>query len=124
MSNLLTTLLVGRRSAVAAIVLVEMCTGCSPASAAGRSSPPTWPARHTGRSWPPSRSSPCSRRSGPRPGISPAAAACCTRWSSCVIAAFAWLVAALVLVLEDVALARWRTDVPDNLGAAGSRPRW
>lgn len=31
------------------------------------------------------------------------------------IAAFAWLVAALVLVLEDVALARWRTDVPDNL---------
>jgi small-conductance mechanosensitive channel len=31
------------------------------------------------------------------------------------IAAFAWLVAALVLVLEDVALDRWRTDVPDNL---------
>jgi len=31
------------------------------------------------------------------------------------IAAFAWLVAALVLVLEDTALARWRTDVPDNL---------
>ncbi|MFI5892753.1 mechanosensitive ion channel family protein [Actinoplanes sp. NPDC051513] len=31
------------------------------------------------------------------------------------IAAFAWLVAALVLVLEDAALARWRTDVPDNL---------
>ena len=31
------------------------------------------------------------------------------------IAGFAWLVAALVLVLEDVALARWRTDVPDNL---------
>lgn len=31
------------------------------------------------------------------------------------IACFAWLVAALVLVLEDVALARWRTDVPDNL---------
>jgi len=31
------------------------------------------------------------------------------------IAAFAWLVSALVLVLEDVALARWRTDVPDNL---------
>jgi small-conductance mechanosensitive channel len=31
------------------------------------------------------------------------------------IAAFAWLVAALVLVLEDVALERWRTDVPDNL---------
>ena len=31
------------------------------------------------------------------------------------IAAFAWLVGALVLVLEDVALARWRTDVPDNL---------
>ena len=31
------------------------------------------------------------------------------------IAAFAWLVGSLVLVLEDVALARWRTDVPDNL---------
>jgi small-conductance mechanosensitive channel len=31
------------------------------------------------------------------------------------IAAFAWLVAALLLVLEDMALARWRTDVPDNL---------
>ena len=31
------------------------------------------------------------------------------------IAAFAWLVSALVLVLEDVALATWRTDVPDNL---------
>jgi small-conductance mechanosensitive channel len=31
------------------------------------------------------------------------------------IAGFAWLVAALVLVLEDVALERWRTDVPDNL---------
>ncbi len=31
------------------------------------------------------------------------------------IAAFAWLVAALVLVLEEVALDRWRTDVPDNL---------
>jgi small-conductance mechanosensitive channel len=33
------------------------------------------------------------------------------------IAAFAWLVAALLLVLEDVALARWRTDVADNLRA-------
>jgi len=31
------------------------------------------------------------------------------------IAAIAWLVAALVLVLEDAALTRWRTDVPDNL---------
>ncbi|GAA0574573.1 mechanosensitive ion channel [Paractinoplanes ferrugineus] len=31
------------------------------------------------------------------------------------IAGFAWMVAALVLVLEDAALARWRTDVPDNL---------
>ncbi|WP_045746217.1 MULTISPECIES: mechanosensitive ion channel domain-containing protein [Actinoplanes] len=30
------------------------------------------------------------------------------------IAAFAWLIGALSLVLEDVALARWRTDVPDN----------
>lgn len=33
------------------------------------------------------------------------------------IGAFAWLVAALLLVLEDVALARWRTDVADNLKA-------
>nr|WP_221377949.1 mechanosensitive ion channel family protein [Actinoplanes polyasparticus] len=33
----------------------------------------------------------------------------------CFIAAFAWLVAAFVLVLEDAALSRWRTDVPDNL---------
>src|ERR1044071_1901876 len=32
----------------------------------------------------------------------------------CFIAAFAWLVAAFVLVLEDAALAHWRTDVPDN----------
>jgi small-conductance mechanosensitive channel len=31
------------------------------------------------------------------------------------IGAFAWLVGALLLVLEDAALARWRTDVPDNL---------
>jgi small-conductance mechanosensitive channel len=31
------------------------------------------------------------------------------------IASFAWLVGALVLVLEDAALSRWRTDVPDNL---------
>ncbi|WP_250008926.1 mechanosensitive ion channel family protein [Actinoplanes sp. M2I2] len=31
------------------------------------------------------------------------------------IGAFAWLVAALLLVLEDAALSRWRTDVPDNL---------
>ncbi|MBG0568297.1 mechanosensitive ion channel [Actinoplanes sp. NEAU-A11] len=30
------------------------------------------------------------------------------------IAAFAWLVGAMLLVMEDVALARWRTDVPDN----------
>jgi hypothetical protein len=34
-----------------------------------------------------------------------------------VIAAFAWLVAALALVVEDVALERVRTDVPDNLRA-------
>jgi hypothetical protein len=34
-----------------------------------------------------------------------------------IIAAAAWLVGALLLVLEDVALARWRTDVPDNLKA-------
>ena len=34
-----------------------------------------------------------------------------------LIAAVGWLVAALVLVLEDAALARWRTDVPDNLKA-------
>jgi small-conductance mechanosensitive channel len=33
------------------------------------------------------------------------------------IGTFAWLVAALLLVLEDVALARWRTDVADNLKA-------
>jgi small-conductance mechanosensitive channel len=31
------------------------------------------------------------------------------------IAAAAWLVGATLLVLEDMALARWRTDVPDNL---------
>ncbi len=31
------------------------------------------------------------------------------------IAAFAWLVAALLLVCEDATLARWSTDVPDNL---------
>ncbi|GAA0809638.1 mechanosensitive ion channel family protein [Spirilliplanes yamanashiensis] len=34
-----------------------------------------------------------------------------------VIAALAWLVAALVLVVEDASLAKWRTDVPDNLKA-------
>lgn len=34
-----------------------------------------------------------------------------------IIAAAAWLVAALALVLEDLALTRWRTDVPDNLQA-------
>ena len=34
-----------------------------------------------------------------------------------VIASLAWLVGALLLVLEDVALARWRVDVPDNLWA-------
>jgi hypothetical protein len=31
-----------------------------------------------------------------------------------VIAALAWLVGALLIVAEDAALARWRTDVPDN----------
>ena len=34
-----------------------------------------------------------------------------------IIAAAAWLIGALLLVFEDVALARWRTDVPDNLKA-------
>jgi hypothetical protein len=34
-----------------------------------------------------------------------------------IIAAAAWLVAALALVLEDLALSKWRTDVPDNLKA-------
>ncbi|HET6534387.1 MAG TPA: mechanosensitive ion channel domain-containing protein [Actinoplanes sp.] len=34
-----------------------------------------------------------------------------------IIAAAAWLVGALLLVLEDVALSRWRTDVQDNLKA-------
>jgi small-conductance mechanosensitive channel len=34
-----------------------------------------------------------------------------------VIAAAAWLVAALMLVIEDVSLAKWRTDVPDNMKA-------
>ncbi|MEV4707451.1 mechanosensitive ion channel family protein [Actinoplanes sp. NPDC049316] len=34
-----------------------------------------------------------------------------------VIASVAWLVGALLLVLEDVALSRWRVDVPDNLKA-------
>jgi small-conductance mechanosensitive channel len=34
-----------------------------------------------------------------------------------VITAIAWLVGALLLVLEDLALARWRVDVPDNMKA-------
>jgi small-conductance mechanosensitive channel len=34
-----------------------------------------------------------------------------------IIAAGAWLVADLLLVLEDVALSKWRTDVPDNMKA-------
>lgn len=34
-----------------------------------------------------------------------------------VIASVAWLVGALMLVLEDVALAKWRVDVPDNMKA-------
>ena len=34
-----------------------------------------------------------------------------------MIAAVAWSVGALLLVLEDVSLARWRTDVPDNMRA-------
>ena len=34
-----------------------------------------------------------------------------------VIAAAAWLVADLLLVLEDLALDKWRTDVPDNMKA-------
>ena len=34
-----------------------------------------------------------------------------------IIAGVAWLIGALLLVFEDVALARWRTDVPDNLKA-------
>ncbi|GGK85422.1 mechanosensitive ion channel family protein [Mangrovihabitans endophyticus] len=33
------------------------------------------------------------------------------------IASFAWLIGALLLVLEDMALSRWRTDVADNLRA-------
>jgi hypothetical protein len=35
----------------------------------------------------------------------------------CVIGLAAWLVGALLLVLEEFALARWRTDVADNLQA-------
>jgi small-conductance mechanosensitive channel len=34
-----------------------------------------------------------------------------------IIAAAAWLVGALLVVVEDVALTRWRTDVPDNMKA-------
>jgi small-conductance mechanosensitive channel len=34
-----------------------------------------------------------------------------------VIAAVAWLIAAVLLAGEDVALTRWRTDVPDNVRA-------
>jgi small-conductance mechanosensitive channel len=34
-----------------------------------------------------------------------------------IIAAAAWLVGALLVVLEDTALSRWRTDVPDNMKA-------
>lgn len=34
-----------------------------------------------------------------------------------VIAAVAWLFGALLLVMEDVALAKWRVDVPDNMKA-------
>jgi hypothetical protein len=34
-----------------------------------------------------------------------------------IIAAAAWLVAALLLVVEDVAVVKWRTDVPDNMKA-------
>jgi small-conductance mechanosensitive channel len=34
-----------------------------------------------------------------------------------MIASAAWLVGALMLVLEDIALARWRVDVPDNMKA-------
>jgi small-conductance mechanosensitive channel len=34
-----------------------------------------------------------------------------------LIGTVAWLVGALLLVLEDLALARWRTDVPDNMKA-------
>jgi len=34
-----------------------------------------------------------------------------------VITSVAWLVGALLLVLEDVALSKWRVDVPDNLKA-------
>jgi small-conductance mechanosensitive channel len=35
----------------------------------------------------------------------------------CIIAAAAWLVADLLLVLEDAAFTKWRTDVPDNMKA-------
>jgi small-conductance mechanosensitive channel len=34
-----------------------------------------------------------------------------------IIAAVAWLVGGLLLVLEDLALHKWRTDVPDNMKA-------
>lgn len=34
-----------------------------------------------------------------------------------VIGSAAWLIGALMLVLEDVALAKWRVDVPDNMKA-------
>jgi small-conductance mechanosensitive channel len=34
-----------------------------------------------------------------------------------IIASAAWLVGALLLVLEDLALSKWRTDVPDNMKA-------
>jgi len=35
----------------------------------------------------------------------------------CIIAASAWLVGDLLLVIEEVAFTRWRTDVPDNMKA-------
>jgi small-conductance mechanosensitive channel len=35
----------------------------------------------------------------------------------CIIAASAWLIADLALVLEELALHRWRTDTPDNMKA-------
>ena len=73
---------------------------------------PCWPCCSPFGSAPPTRS---ARRGG---------RSCCTSWCWPVIAAVAWLVAALLVVLEDAALARCRTDVPDNRWRAGSRRRW
>jgi small-conductance mechanosensitive channel len=114
-SSFLTTLMIGVAAAVAAIVLVEIShwllgrLGRRSALAADLARTAHRPFRATLLLFAVQQA--LRARAGEFPGRD----ATLHTLVILFIAGFAWLVAALILVLEDVTLSRWRTDVPDNL---------